>query len=426
MAIQGERHDGHRFAPEVVGKGVSGLIVAEARLSGLPLQEWANRGIFCAAVPDTTAALGALGAYNRMRAGITVVAVTGSNGKTTTRSMTAAVIGRRFATLATQGNFNNEIGLPLTLFRLEAAHEWAVLEMGMNHAGEIRRLARICRPDIGIITNIGAAHLKDLGSIEGVAAAKGELLDEMAPGATAVLNADDPWGLRLGQNRPYSVVYFGMDSPADISARDVRTSAEGVSFRIRFPGQEAEVRLPIPGRFMVMNALAAAGAGWAAGIPPEEIARGIESFQPVGGRMGLIRTRKGVFLVDDTYNANPHSMRAAIEALSSLRGKRRGVLVLGDMFELGDQAAALHRGVGRQAAESGVSRLYAAGDFAGDYVAGALSGGMRAADIFSGTKAALAEDLKLFLTAGDWVLVKGSRGMAMETVLQEIKNWADA
>jgi UDP-N-acetylmuramyl pentapeptide synthase len=219
---------------------------------------------------------------------------------------------------------------------------------------------------------------------------------------------------------------FGISHPADITARAVETTADGVSFILRFPGAEAPVRLPIPGRFMVMNALAAAAAGWVAGIPPQEIARGIEGFRPVAGRMGLIQTRRGITLIDDTYNANPHSMRAAIDALRALRGGRRGIIVLGDMFELGASAASLHRSVGAWAAESGVSRLYAAGDFARAYLDGAVSRGMRAQDTFSGTKAALAEDLKGFLEVGDWVLVKGSRGMAMETVLNDIRNWADA
>ena len=426
VAIRGERHDGHEFAADVAGKGISGLIVAEEKISQMPWRSWAASGVFCVAVPDTTAALGALAAFNRSRAGITVVAVTGSNGKTTTRSMTAAVIGRRYRTLATVGNFNNEIGLPLTLFRLEASHEWAVLELGMNHAGEIRRLAGICRPDMGIITNIGAAHLKDLGSMEGVAAAKGELLDEMGLGATAILNVDDPLCGRLAENRPYSVVRFGFTPTADVSAHSMETSAGGVSFILKLPRAEVPVRLKIPGRFMVMNALAAAAAGWVAGIAPEEIACGIESFKPVAGRMGLIETRKGVSLIDDTYNANPHSMRAAIDALGSLKGGRRGIVVLGDMFELGQSAESLHRSVGEWVAESGISRFYATGDFVAAYLDGAVAKGMRAEDTFSGTKEALIEDLKLFLETGDWVLVKGSRGMAMEKVLNAIRNWADA
>ncbi len=426
VAIRGERHDGHRFIGEVLQKGISGVIVAADQTAELPWRQWASRGIFCMAVDDTTEALGALAAFNRDRAGITVVAITGSNGKTTTRSMTAAVIGRMFRTLSTQGNLNNEIGLPLTLFRLEADHDWAVLELGMNHPGEIRRLARICRPDIGVITNIGAAHLKDLGTIEGVAAAKGELLEEMGAGATAVLNAEDPHCRRLGGSRPFPVLWFGLDRRADIRARSIEAAADGVSFILGFPGTEAPVRLRIPGRFMVMNALAAAASGWAAGIAPEEIVAGVEEFQPVARRMGLIHTRRGITLIDDTYNANPQSMRAAIEALCALRGDRRGILVLGDMFELGASAASLHQQVGEWAADSGISRLCVSGDFAQDYLDGAVRRGMRVQSMFSGTKAALSEDLKRFLEAGDWVLVKGSRGMAMETVLDDIRNWADA
>ncbi|WP_373501649.1 UDP-N-acetylmuramoyl-tripeptide--D-alanyl-D-alanine ligase [Desulfococcus sp.] len=426
VAIRGERHDGHQFVAEVRQKGVSGFVIAEKMIPRTPVRQWAETGVFCAAVPDTTAALAALASFNRARAGIRVIAVTGSNGKTTTRAMTAAVMARCRRVLATMGNLNNEIGLPLTLFRLEPSHEWAVLEMGMNHAGEIRRLARICRPDVGIITNIGPAHLKDLGSMEGVAAAKGELLDEMGTGATAILNADDPRCLRLAENRPFRVVRFGLDQPADISAHSLETTAAGVSFVLRLPGAEAPVRLRVPGRFMVMNALAAAAAGWVGGIPPEEIARGIEGFQPVAGRMGVIETRKRITFVNDTYNANPHSMRAAFDAFAAMRGGRRGILVLGDMFELGESAESLHRSVGEWAAESGVSRLCATGEFASAYLDGALKKGIRTSDMVSGAKALLVEDLKRFLAEGDWVLVKGSRGMAMETVLNDLRNWADA
>ncbi|MDX9818408.1 MAG: UDP-N-acetylmuramoyl-tripeptide--D-alanyl-D-alanine ligase [Desulfococcus multivorans] len=426
VAVRGERHDGHRFCAEVAEMGILGIMIAERETENLPWRRWAEKGVFCVAVPDTTTALGALAAFNRIRAGIKVVAVTGSNGKTTTRSMTAAVIGRRYRTLATAGNFNNEIGLPLTLFNIEATHEWAVLELGMNHVGEIRRLAGICRPDIGIITNIGPAHLKDLGSVDGVAAAKGELLDEMKAGATAILNADDPFCRRLGKNRSFPVVHFGLTHGADITASGMKISPKGVTFTLRFPEREVPVHLGIPGRFMVMNALAAAAAGWVAGVSPEEIARGLERFQPVAGRLGVIQTRKGVFLIDDTYNANPHSMRAAVDALAILRSGRRAIVVLGDMFELGAAAEALHRSVGEWVAESGVTRFYAIGNFASAYLDGALKKGMTAKDTFSGSKSQVVEDLKRSVGPGDWVLVKGSRGMAMETILNDIRTWADA
>lgn len=426
VAIRGERHDGHAFLADVRKKGVSGLVVAEGKIPDLPVRNWVETGMFCAAVPETTSALGALAAFHRERAGVRVVAITGSNGKTTTRAMTAAVIERRHRTLATQGNLNNEIGLPLTLFRLDAEHEWAVVELGMNHAGEIRRLARICRPDVGLITNIGPAHLKDLGSLEGVAAAKGELWDEMGATAAAILNVDDPHCRRLAENRPFRVVRFGLAESADIRGLALEATAAGVSFLLRLPEAELPVRLRVPGRFMVMNALAAAAAGWVAGIPPEEIVRGIEGFQPVPGRMGVTETRRRITLINDTYNANPHSMRAAIEAFAALRGGRRGVLVLGDMFELGEAAFSLHRSVGEWAAESGVRRLCATGEFAPAYLEGASKQGMAAADMISGTKTALVEDLKQYLSEGDWVLVKGSRGMAMETVFNDLRTWADA
>lgn len=426
VAIRGERLDGHAFVADVQEKGVSGFVVTEQMISQMPVERWVETGVFCAAVPETTSALGALAAFHRERAGVRVIAITGSNGKTTTRAMTAAVMERCHRILATQGNFNNEIGLPLTLFRLEADHEWAVVELGMNHAGEIRRLARICRPDVGIITNVGPAHLKDLGSLEGVAAAKGELWDEMGRNATAILNVDDPNCCRLAEKRLFRVVGFGLDESADIRGLALETTTSGVSFILRLPEIELPVHLRVPGRFMVLNALAAAAAGWVAGIPSKEIVRGIEGFQPVSGRMGVTETRRRITLVNDTYNANPHSMRAAIEAFAALRGEGRGVLVLGDMFELGESAYSLHRSVGEWAAESGVCRLCVTGEFAPAYLDGASKQGMTPADMISGTKAALVEDLKQYLAEGDWVLVKGSRGMAMETVFNELRKWADA
>lgn len=426
MAIRGERHDGHGFVGDVREKGVSGFVVAQQKLPEMPVRQWAETGVFCAAVPETTSALGALAAFHRERAGVRVVAITGSNGKTTTRAMTASVMERRHRILATPGNLNNEIGLPLTLFRLDADHEWAVVELGMNHAGEIRRLARICRPDVGIITNIGPAHLKGLGSLEGVAAAKGELWDEMGRNATAILNVDDPHCRRLAEDRPFRVVRFGLGESAEIRGLSLETAPGGIFFILRLPEVELPVRLKVPGRFMVMNALAAAAVGWVAGIPPEEIVRGVEGFQPVAGRMGVTETRKRITLVNDTYNANPHSMRAAIDAFAALRGGGRGVLVLGDMFELGASAFSLHRAVGEWAAESGVRRLCVTGEFAPAYLDGALKKGMAASDMVSGTKAALVEDLKQYLAEGDWVLVKGSRGMAMETLFNDLRNWADA
>jgi UDP-N-acetylmuramoyl-tripeptide--D-alanyl-D-alanine ligase len=376
-------------------------------------------------VKDTTRALGDLAGFNRQRAGVSVVAITGSNGKTSTKEMTTAVVSRRYRTLSTSGNLNNEIGLPLTLLKLEPLHRWAVLELGMNHAGEIRRLAEICRPDVGIITNIGRAHLEGLGSLDGVMRAKGELLEKIKPGGTAVLNADDPRVLELAKKTALGVTFFGLSDNAAVRALAVKSAPATVRFRLILPAEEIGITLAATGRFMVSNALAAAAVGLTLGLSAAEIKAGRENFKTLGGRMNIIQTRKKVSIVDDTYNANPASMQAAIAALGELKGKSRGILVLGDMRELGNGAETLHKEIGALAARTHADRIYLTGDYAEAVKAGAVAGGFDAGAIFSGTRAEILTDLTERLAAGDWVLVKGSRAMAMEKIVIGLKAWGD-
>jgi UDP-N-acetylmuramoyl-tripeptide--D-alanyl-D-alanine ligase len=426
VAIRGEKHDGHTFIDQVVRNGVKGLVVAEDALVGFDPGQWSTQGVAAVAVADTTRALGALAAFQRNLARIPVVAITGSNGKTTTRRMTALVIGRRFNTLATQGNLNNEIGLPLTLFNLEPDHQVAVLELGMNHPGEMSRLGAICRPTIGMITTVGPSHLEFLGSLEGVAQAKGELIARIDPEGTAVLNRDDPLVTALADGCDRQVLFFGTTPDAQVQARNIREAAHGIAFDLLLPSsQTVDIQLRTPGRFMVTNALAAAAAGFLVGVPALEIKAGLESFVPDKGRLHLVPTPAGVNLIDDTYNANPASMAAAFDTLAALRKERPGFIVMGDMLELGDQAEALHRSTGKLAAASGAARLYVHGRYADAVRQGALAAGMPATDIFTGAKTDIVADLTGRLAPGDWVLVKGSRGMAMETVVKQICQWAD-
>jgi UDP-N-acetylmuramoyl-tripeptide--D-alanyl-D-alanine ligase len=426
VAIRGEKHDGHTFLDQVVRSGVKGLVVAEDALAGLDPGQWSTRGVAAVAVADTTRALGALAAFQRNRVKIPVVAITGSNGKTTTRRMTTLVMGRRFNTLATQGNFNNEIGLPLTLFNLEPDHQVAVLELGMNHPGEMSRLGAICRPTIGMITTVGPGHLEFLGSLEGVARAKGELIARIDPEGTVVLNRDDPLVTALADGCHRQVVFFGTTPDAQVQARNIREEAQGIAFDLLLPAsQTIAVQLRTPGRFMVTNALAAAAAGFLVGVPAPEIKAGLESFVPDKGRLHIVPTPAGVNLIDDTYNANPASMAAAFDTLAALRKEQPGFIVMGDMLELGDQAGALHHSTGKLAAASGATRLYVHGRYADAVRQGALVGGMAASDIFTGAKADIVADLTARLSTGHWVLVKGSRGMAMETVVKQICQWAD-
>jgi UDP-N-acetylmuramoyl-tripeptide--D-alanyl-D-alanine ligase len=350
------------------------------------------------------------------------VAVTGSNGKTTTKNLTAAVLGQCFPVLATEGNFNNRIGVPLTLFRLTAEHRWAVIEMGMNQPGEIDRLGAIASPEIGIITNVAPAHLEGLGSIERVALAKAELMDHVKQ--TMVLNADDLLFENLASRCPIRVLSFGKSDGADIRATHIEQGFTEGHFSLHMPGYAPlRVHLHLAGPAMISNALAAAAAGFAAGISPDAIVSGLESVRTVPGRMYCIDTPGGIRLIDDTYNANPGSMRAALSALAPFCRERRIFLVLGDMFELGEAAASLHREIGREAGKTGAFRLWATGQYAADVLSGAMEAGMGGEALMAGTPSDLVAGMKTLLAPGDWVLVKGSRGMRMETIVNDIRQW---
>jgi UDP-N-acetylmuramoyl-tripeptide--D-alanyl-D-alanine ligase len=420
VAVTGEKHDGHRFVPQVVDGGVRGVIISEDARTELDHEALEARGVACVVVADTVSALGRLAAHQRQQAAIPVVAVTGSNGKTSTRQMTALVMSQRFHTLATEGNLNNEIGVPLTLFKLNDRHQAAVLELGMNHTGEIDRLGAICKPSMGIITNVAPAHLAFLGSLEGVARAKGELIAHIDSNGALVLNRDDPHLVALAGTAPCRVFFFGLKSSADVSAANLAETARGVAFDLVLPGARVRIQLRTPGRFMVANALAAAAAGHLAGLTAGEIKAGLESFAGVKGRLHVISAPNGVKVIDDTYNANPGSMAAAFGTLAALKGSQPACIVLGDMLELGPQAEDLHYQVGRQAAGSGALKLYLYGDYAPAVARGARDAGLPAGDIMIGSKEELAARLMTWLPAGSWVLVKGSRGMAMETVVVAI------
>lgn len=425
VAIAGETHDGHRFLADVLNRGVMGVVVADGQSSNLPMDRLKAEGITCVVVADTTIALGAMARFNRQRGDLTVLAVTGSNGKTSTRMLMEQVIAKKFTTLSTIGNLNNHIGLPLTLFRLTSAHQTAVVELGMNHAGEITHLGGICQPDVGIITNVGPAHLEGLGSIDNVARAKGELLHTIRPGGTAILNADDPRVADLADTVDHTVVYFGSTERAHVRANHIRLTEAGTTFRLTTPSGDTEVTLATPARVMVANALAAAAAGEVMGVPLDHIRAGLDSFIPHSGRMGIRKLASGIHLVDDSYNANPASMAAAIDTLVSVRAGRRCIAVLGDMLELGPQSAALHRDIGRTVGDAGIHRLYVAGRFASAVAEGAMARRMDADRIVTGTKDDIIERLRCELLSGDLVLVKGSRGMAMEQVVEAILQWAD-
>jgi len=405
VALRGPRFDGHKFLQEAADRGAAAAVVSTA----------SDVAISQVRVPDTLRALGELAADWRRRFAIPVIGITGSFGKTTVKEMVAAILSRRGPLLVTRGNLNNEIGVPLTLFGLAGNHQSAVIEMGANHAREIARLCAIAAPDIGLITTAGACHLEGFGSLEGVARAKGEMFESLAADGVAVINVDDSYAAlwrQLASGR--RIVTFGFGPGSDFTARNVRqTAADEISFVLVCRAGEADVRLALAGRHNVMNALAAAAAAAQVGADLEQMVQGFGAVAPVSGRMQLLRNCAGGRLIDDSYNASPRAVRAAIEYLCELSG--RPWAVLGDMGELGDGGPRLHAEVGRYAREAGVERLFAIGRLSEQTVAAFGAGAQLFHDAAS-LGAAVREDLGPDVN----VLVKGSRMMRMEQVVEAL------
>ena len=410
VALKGPSFDGHDFVRAASERGAAGAVVSAAQ--NLPLPQ--------IVVPDTQLALERAGAAWRAAFGGALVGVAGSNGKTTAKEMTAAILAASGPCLATRGNLNNHIGVPLTLLRLTPAHRFAVVEMGANHAGDVAALVGIARPTIGMITNAGAEHLEGFGSLEGVARAEGEMVAGLAPGATAVINADDEFAPLWRELTSARVVSFGVRSAADFTASEVRTAvgADGfvTSFRLQTPSGSAPVRLALGGAHNVVNALAAAAAAMSAGATLAQVTAGLAAVRAVPGRLQFKQAASGAWLIDDSYNANPSSVRAAIEVLAALNGRRW--LVLGDMAELGAYSAAAHADIGEFARASGIERLYALGSLAA-LAAESFGAGAQAFPDAAALTAALAGALA---TAGADVrlLVKGSRVNRLERVVDAL------
>ncbi len=410
VALRGERFDGHQFLPSVAAAGAVAAVVSGDVVSPLPLLR----------VADTQRALGHLGAFNRALFRGPLVAITGSSGKTTVKNLVSAVLARQGLTLATEGNLNNEIGVPLTLLRLTPEHAFAVVEMGAARAGDIAWLCELGRPDIALLLNAMPAHLQGFGSVEDVARAKGEIYDGLRGRGTAIINADQPWAGRWRSRAAGAAILdYGLQNPAAISANNIQSrGVAGISFVATTPAGDAPIRLQLPGLHNVSNALAAIAVGLACGLPLAEITAGLGSVTPAPGRGALLRGRSGATLVDDTYNANPGSVRAAIDLLADCGGRR--ILVLGAMLELGEDSEQMHREMGAYARERGLDRLLGIGAA----LAGAVEafGGEWFADC-DAAAAALADTL----TGDDTVLIKGSRGSAMERVLAALsENSAEA
>jgi UDP-N-acetylmuramoyl-tripeptide--D-alanyl-D-alanine ligase len=403
VALIGVRYDGHAFLNEAARAGAAGALVSRVSESALAVVQ----------VTDTRLSLGELAAHWRRKFSLPVIAVTGSNGKTTVKNMIAAIMAETGPGLATQGNLNNDIGVPLTLLRLRSGDRYAVIEMGMNHPGEIAYLTGLTRPTVALITNAAEAHLAGLGSVENVARAKGEIFSGLAEDGVAVINADDPHaGLWRALATPHSCIRFGLDRPADVRA-DYTLDCSGASIHLSTTQGDITMRLPLLGRHNVMNALAAAGASLAAGAQLADIKRGIEKLRAVSGRLEVKPGVNGARVLDDTYNANPASLAAGVEVLKDADGER--VLVLGDMAELGEAALDIHRRVGELARTLGINRLFALGDFSKLAVKGFGKGGKH----FSNYPE-LVEALRGCMHPQMTVLVKGSRVMRMDQVVAGI------
>lgn len=409
VALQGPNFDGHDYIDEAKKRGAGAFMVSRPTDPGLPQLQ----------VKDTRLGLGRLAKVWRKRFPVPLLAVTGSNGKTTTKEMLAAILSRKGKVLATQGNLNNEIGLPLTLLRLQD-EQYVVLEMGANRAGEIAWLSEIAEPDVAVITNAGPAHLEGFGDLQGVAKAKGELISGLTSEGVAVLNADDPqmglWRELAGSRR---VITFGIEHPADVTVgpQPIETVWDRSGFhnrcRVDTPEGSFDIELRLAGRHNLQNALAAIAAAQVVGATAEEIQQGLASLRTVKGRLQSLPGWQGCRLIDDSYNANPASVRAAIDVLATAVGRQW--LILGDLAELGPAAESELHAIGQYATAKGIDRLWSLGGLS-QSAAEAFSGNARHFHDLS----MLIEAVKSEVVAGDTLLVKGSRGAGMERVVEAL------
>ena len=409
-ATVGERVDGHSFIESCYEKGVLCCLGEKA-----PICEDHSY----IQVASTFQALKDIAEYYRSTLEIPVVGITGSVGKTSTKEMISSVLGVKFNTLKTAGNFNNEVGLPLTVFNIRETHEAAVLEMGISDFGEMHRLSKIARPNICVITNIGLCHLEFLGDRDGVLRAKSEIFDFAAEGAKAIVNGDDDKLHTLKSREDLDVTLFGMDSSNDIYAKQVKNlGLDGLQCVISTPAGEFSAHIHIPGMHMVYNALAGTSVGLALGLTLEEIKAGIESAQTISGRNNIIHTEKYT-IMDDCYNANPVSMKASLDVLSTALGRK--VAILGDMGELGADELALHYTVGEHAAQKQIDLLLCVGTLSEEIVKGAKAVNPEInAEVFT-TKEELLEKLPELLVDGDSILIKASHFMQFEKIVNALQ-----
>lgn len=421
IALSGEKFDGADFAMDAIRAGAAGILLREdaAQLKEIMQAKEAQEAVVCT-VPDTLVAYQSMARAWREKFALPVVAVTGSSGKTTTKEFTSAVLGARNPVLKTEANFNNEIGLPLTLLALRSRHKAAVVEMGMRGLGQIASLALIARPNIAIVTNVGEVHVSELGSVENIAKAKAELVASLESGSTAILNVDDARVAAMAATVKdgVRVMTYGLSKGAEVRGEGIALDADGVRFMVSYQKERHSAFVPLPGRHNVYNALAAIAAGIAAGLSISSILAGLSAAKRAKMRMEQTKIA-GVTLIDDTYNANPASMHAALETIAGVHRGRK-IAVLGDMLELGSYAEARHREVGKAVACLGYDALYCYGELSKAMADGAKAEGLKTV-LHGATHAVLAQAIAAFMQQGDTVLFKGSRGMQMERVLMELK-----
>jgi len=419
--LKGERYDGHDFLRQVIDKGAAGIVIQRGYRPEIPY----GRGLAVITVTDTLKALGDLAGWWRRQHSIRVAAITGSAGKTTTKEMTAKILEINAMTLKNKGNFNNLVGLPLTIFLMEDVHSRAVLEMGMNRPGEIARLTEIADPDIGLITNVARVHLEGLGDINGVAKAKVELLEKISSDGQVVLNGDDELLMKLASPFRRNIMTYGIGSGNDIKAHEIRNlGREGSSFELQYHGNATSVRLRVPGLQNIFNAMAASAIAFCMKESPDHIVDGLNGFEGINGRFMLIPLPDGATLVDDTYNSNPYSLNAAIDSMKGLLVEKGRVIVgLGEMMELGNETVSAHLEAGRMVADLGAHYFMAMGEHAQEMIEGAIGNGLppdRAMVV--NTHKEMAQKLRKVMKKGDLILLKGSRKTGLEKVTEALKN----
>ncbi|MGO9137303.1 MAG: UDP-N-acetylmuramoyl-tripeptide--D-alanyl-D-alanine ligase [Syntrophales bacterium] len=419
IPLIGEKFDGHDFIAAAIRNGAHGFLV-ERGYENKIREKFADKTII--RVDHTLKALGDIAHAWRKKIRARVVAITGSSGKTTTKEMLAGIAGLRKKIIKAQGNYNNLIGLPMTVLNINAQHELAILEMGTNTRGEIGRLTEIAEPDVGLITNIGPAHLEGFKSVETVREEKLDLFRNMPDAGVAIINLDDERLHVTDKDWRGKRVTFGLGKDADVSAEDIEPMGlKGVGFTVRIGSLKQRITLSTPGNHNVYNALAAAASSWALDIDFPTICQGLTAFQPISGRMEIRRLKNGAYIINDTYNANPASFGEALKTLRALKGNQKSTVIMGDMLELGDQAEAMHEGIGSLMADTGVDTIYLRGRLSPATAAGALKRKMsKEKVVFFETPDEIISRLASHLKKGDWILVKGSRQTRMEQAVEKI------